>query len=342
MTLRQRVTATVGASLGLSAIAGLMLAGWQTWDAHLKQGIEQQKLVTDAARDLGKAIGENPAFDAATDAAVQLFRSQAGAPPYPESIQLMVGSLAESLQAKCASLPPGKLATACNNDLTILGAVPALTRWDRAMVGYRDWPPKVALEPGAAMAATAAPTTPMTSAVAAAGAAHVAESAPPPPPPPPPAVAAATPAGTTVVTTSGQQPPAGNALADAARTACTQGITRRFIVYTEIYDEAERAGAEALLPKLRDLGVATPGIENVTTTAASQGRTLPFQWHAPTLLYSNAGAACASAISAWLDAIRPFPSARAPQAVPFPLSIRGEPNVIELWLPTTKAAPKRR
>mgnify|MGYP001553458348 CR=1 FL=1 len=39
MSLRQRVTATVGASLGLSAIAGLALAGWQAWDAHLKQGI---------------------------------------------------------------------------------------------------------------------------------------------------------------------------------------------------------------------------------------------------------------------------------------------------------------
>ena len=343
MTLRQRVTATVGASLGLSAIAGLTLAGWQTWDAHLQQGIEQQKLVTDAARDLGKAIGESSAFDAATDAAVQLFRSQAGAPPYPESIQLMVGSLAESLQAKCASLTPGKLATACNNDLTLLGAAPALTRWDRAMVGYRDWPPVVALAPGAMMAATAPAATPTaTSAAAGAGATPVTENPPPPPPPPPVAIAPAAPAVIPTAARRTESPPASSQLADAARAACTQGVTRRFIVYTQIYDEAERAGAEALLPQLRDLGVATPGIENVTVTAASQGRTLPFQWHAPTLLYSSAGTACASAISAWLDATRPFASAKAPQAVPFPLSIRGEPNVIELWLPTKQAAAKPR
>lgn len=332
MTLRQRVTATVGASLGLSAIVGLMLAGWQAWDAHLQQGIEQQKLVTDAARDLGKAIGETPAFDTSMDAAVQLFRSQAGAPPYPEPIQLMVGSLAETLQAKCASLPSGKLATACNNDLTILGAGPSLTRWDRAMVGYRDWPPPVALEPGAMLAVTA-PAATVTAPPATAGAEvePVAESAPPPPSP-----AAAPPAVPAVITTSGRHaepPPANRARADTARAACTQGVSRRFIVYTQIYDEAERADAEALLPQLRELGVATPGIENVTATATSQGRTLPFQWQAPTMLYSSAGKACASAIAAWLGATPPFASTKMPQAVPFPLSIRGEPNVIELWIP---------
>jgi hypothetical protein len=333
MTLRQRVTATVGASLGLSAIVGLLLAGWQTWDAHVQQGVERQKLVTDAARDLGKAIGESTVYNPAMDAAVQLFRSQAGAPPYPESIQLMVDSLAESLQAKCASLPPGKLATACNNDLTLLGAAPALTRWDRAMVGYRDWPPVVALAPGAMMAATAPPAAPP----AAAGAKTTAVAGNPPLPPPPPPIATTTVTSAVIVAAArpAGSPPAGGQLADAARAACTQGVTRRFIVYTQIYDEAERAGAETLLPQLRDLGVATPGIENVTASAASQGRTLPFQWHAPTLLYSSAGKACATAISAWLDATHPFASARAPQAVPFPRSIRGEPNVIELWLPAT-------
>jgi Patatin-like phospholipase len=344
MTLRQRVTATVGASLGLSAIAGLMLAGWQAWDTHLQQGVEQQRLITGAARDLGRAIGENPAFDAATDAAVQLFRSQAGAPPYPESIQLMIGSLAESLQAKCASLPPGRLTTACNNDLTILGAAPALTRWERAMVGYRDWPPVVALEPGAAMAVARTPAaapaaiTSATTGIAPAATASVAAEntyAASPPPPPPPIPGAAAPADVLPATTNPSVLPTPTIdLADNARTACTQGVTRRFIVYTQIYDEAERAGAETLLPQLRELGVATPGIENVTATAASQGRTLTFQWQAPTLLYSSAGAACASAITAWLDATRPLAHAKAPQAVPFPLSIRGQPNVIELWLPT--------
>jgi len=89
------------------------------------------------------------------------------------------------------------------------------------------------------------------------------------------------------------------------------------VVYAQIYDEAERAAAETLLPQLRDLGVATPGIENVTASAASHGRTLPFQWHVPTVLYSDAGTQCASAISAWMGATRPFDSPRAPgRAVP--------------------------
>lgn len=362
MSLRQRVTATVGASLGLSAIVGLALAGWQAWDAHLQQGIEQQKLVTEAARDLGKAIGSDAGFDAAMDASVQLFRSQAGAPPYPDSIRLMVDSLADSLQAKCADLSPGKLATACNNDLTMLGDGPSLTSWDRAMVGYRDWPPMVALDPDAAIAtttmpattvsATAAPTksaatTTMSSpddSIPSAGPPMAAAPAPAPMALPPietqstsalrpvgPRAGSPRSASTAAAAPAPHADPA--ALADAARRACTQGVSRRFIVYTQIYDEAERSSAEALLPQLRDLGVATPGIENVTTGAASHGRTLPFQWHAPTVLYSGAGTACASAISAWLDATRPFTSTKAAQAVPFPLSIRGEPNVIELWIP---------
>ncbi|MEO5829515.1 MAG: hypothetical protein ABIQ36_03000, partial [Rhodanobacter sp.] len=370
MSLRQRVTATVGASLGLSAIVGLALAGWQAWDAHLQQGIEQQKLVTDAARDLGKAGGGDARFDAAMDASVQLFRSQAGAPPYPDSIRLMVDSLADSLQTKCAELPPGKLAMACNNDLTILGGGPSLTRWERAMVGYRDWPPVVALDPDASIATIAAPTTTLPTIAASAKPASntmvrppagsieappmaapesVPMATPPPPPPPPMAVAPAETGGTRslrpvptsvarerAASTAPPTPRADHgALADAARRACTQGVSRRFVVYTQIYDEAERAGAEAVLPQLRELGVATPGIENVTASAAGHGRTLPFQWHAPTVLYSASGTQCASAISAWLVATKPFVSTKPAQAVPFPLSIRGEPNVIELWLPTT-------
>ncbi|WP_426690419.1 patatin-like phospholipase family protein [Rhodanobacter ginsengiterrae] len=365
MSLRQRVTATVGASLGLSAIVGLALAGWQAWDAHLQQGIAQQKLVTDAARDLGRSIGSDASFDAAMDASVQLFRSQAGAPPYPDSIRLMVDSLADALQAKCADLAPGKLATACNNDLTMLGDGPSLTSWDRAMVGYRDWPPRVALDPDAAIATntvpvtavstTAAPTKSAAIATAAAPIESMSGDVPQMAAPPPSAPMAAPPIeapetssgspdrphaespGAESATAAAPAPPHADpaALADAARRACTQGVSRRFIVYTQIYDEAERASAEALLPQLRDLGVATPGIENVTASAASHGRTLPFQWHAPTVLYSGAGTACASAISTWLDATRPFTSTRAAQAVPFPLSIRGEPNVIELWIPAT-------
>ncbi|WP_350016514.1 patatin-like phospholipase family protein [Rhodanobacter sp. IGA1.0] len=358
MSLRQRVTATVGASLGLSAIAGLALAGWQAWDAHLKQGIEQQKLVTEAARDLGKAIGDDAAFDGSMDASVQLFRAQAGPPPYPDSIRLMVDGLVDSLQAKCAKLPPGQLALNCNNDLTILGGAPSLTRWERAMVGYRDWPPVVALDPDAPVVAGANPspdsatttsatdTTPVTvddmpsESPTLASAPEPARDVPPPPPPPPPETATPPPVRTArptaAATTVAHASPANAAtLADAARRACTQGISRRFVVYAQIYDEAERAAAETLLPQLRDLGVATPGIENVTASAASRGRTLPFQWHVPTVLYSDAGTQCASAISAWMGATRPFDSPRAPQAVPFPLSIRGEPNVIELWIPAT-------
>ncbi|WEN15854.1 patatin-like phospholipase family protein [Rhodanobacter sp. AS-Z3] len=371
MSLRQRVTATVGASLGLSAIIGLALAGWQAWDAHLQQGIEQQKLVTDAARDLGKEIGSDMGFDAEMDASVQLFRSQAGAPPYPDSIRLMVDGLLDTLQTKCAELSPGKLAIACNNDLTLLGDGPTLTRWDRAMVGYRDWPPVVALNPDASIATNTMPVPPLPthdvptetapgvvrqghadSVAAAPMPAADAEPMPMPPPPPPPMAAApAEPAptrslrpdrtsaehggaATVAVAPTSRADPA--ALAEAARRACTQGVSRRFVVYTQIYDETERASAEAVLPQLRDLGVATPGIENVTASAASHGRNLPFQWHTPTVLYSGSGTQCASAISAWLDGTRPFASTKPAQAVPFPLSIRGEPNVIELWIPSAK------
>lgn len=125
-------------------------------------------------------------------------------------------------------------------------------------------------------------------------------------------------------------------LTSDALDVCRTKASRTFMLYTQIYDETQRDGAASLLKRARAAGITTPGVENVTATAARKGTAVPGRWRQPTLLYRTEGAACAQALVAFLNYPRPANAPDAVQAVLMPQQLGGPVNVMELWLP---AAP---
>ncbi|TCI12422.1 MULTISPECIES: patatin-like phospholipase family protein [Dyella] len=123
---------------------------------------------------------------------------------------------------------------------------------------------------------------------------------------------------------------------NAAITACS-GSSRTYILYTQIYDEAQRADAGALIQNVSAIGISTPGIENVTETAKRNGRTAPGRWTQATLLYRAGSADCANRLVDYLgkayDGLGPF------KAYPMPARMGGAANVMELWLPAKSTNP---
>jgi hypothetical protein len=132
------------------------------------------------------------------------------------------------------------------------------------------------------------------------------------------------------------------ALTDAATQACSGAGTdqpQHLVVYTQIYAEEQRAPAAALLRQFAGFGLATPGIENVVSSASRSGHGRPAAWDKPVFLYSSyseQAAVCARALSRWLAAQPAFRDA-TPRALALPIRLHGGPDVIEFWLPATRA-----
>src|SRR5690606_17969351 len=56
LSRRERMVATVGTSLGVGAIASVLLAGWQIWDEHNRLEAERQRAFLDASARMADAI----------------------------------------------------------------------------------------------------------------------------------------------------------------------------------------------------------------------------------------------------------------------------------------------
>jgi hypothetical protein len=126
-------------------------------------------------------------------------------------------------------------------------------------------------------------------------------------------------------------------LRDDALKAC--GASRQpFMLYTQIYDESQRALVVRSLAAVRDLGIVAPGVENVTESARRDGRRTPFEWKAPTLLYAPDGKACAVALVTWANATMPGLAGNPARAVPTPVRTAAG-NVLELWIPRPRGGP---
>ncbi|MEO7072207.1 MAG: patatin-like phospholipase family protein [Rhodanobacter sp.] len=377
MTRRQRMGATIGASLSLGALATVALTSWQAWDSHRAQlassgrDVEVQQGAADAVQtDLDAGLVYDPAMHRKLYALMRGYDEVRDS----EGMTHTMNQLAETLNRACGRLPADSaLVDRCLADYSALrGAVTEPTLWQKTMQDYHDAVPSALpdvlgppsgeyaaastdtdqqMPAGASMtsappAASASPATAVAGGSAAATplaeeSATTAGSTPPPPPPPepepepPPPMPMATPPVATTLS-----PADASALTDAATQACSGAGTsqpQHLVLYAQIYGEQQRAPAAGLLRQFAGFGLATPGIENVVSSAARSGHDRPAAWDKPVFLYSSyspQAAQCARALSRWLAA-QPAFHASTPRALALPIRLHGDPDVIEFWLPAS-------
>lgn len=130
--------------------------------------------------------------------------------------------------------------------------------------------------------------------------------APPPPPPPP--------------------PPEANAVSAVNVETCAAAK-----IYLHIYDEDTRALATRIGRDLRPLGFASAPVENVVATAERRHRSPPYVWSTPAVIrHPGTTKACVDAVQ------RAMPAGTVVRDLP--KSLRGNPGMIELWLPPYSGA----
>jgi hypothetical protein len=326
LTRRQRMGATIGASLSLGALVTVALTGWQAWDSHQAQllssgrDVEVQQGAADAVQtDLDAGVGYDPAMHRKLYSLMRQYDDVRDS----EGMTRTMNQLAETLNRACGRLPPGAaLVDRCLADYSALrGAVTEPTTWQKAMQDYRNAipapVPKVLGPPSSEYAAatpgvgqptpfSAAPADVVTS-VASAPTPVSKQAAPPwntstaaapsakspaaiAAPLPPPTVVAPSPRMTTAMPPPATVQPSTAALSDAAMQACSGATTdqpQHLIVYVQIYSEGQRAPAAGLLRQFADFGLVTPGIENVVSSASRSGHGAPAAWDKPVFLYSS-------------------------------------------------------
>lgn len=121
--------------------------------------------------------------------------------------------------------------------------------------------------------------------------------------------------------------------APTLQASCDKG-TR---LYTQIYAEAARAPAEQLRQSLQEAGadqLRIAPLENVTRTAALRQQRPPVPWRQPTLIVHEAALRpCAEALAKLLQQPGSAWAAEKPWVIDLPVSLKAQPNTLELWLP---------
>ncbi|MDQ6647197.1 MAG: patatin-like phospholipase family protein, partial [Pseudomonadota bacterium] len=334
MTRRQRMNATIGASLSLGALATVALTSWQAWDSRQSQrlssgrDVEVQQSAADAVQtDLDAGLGYDPAMHRKLYSLMRRYDDVRNS----ESMARTMNQLADSLNQACGRLAPGiALVDRCLADYSALrGAVTQPTTWQKAMQDYRNAIPSASLDvlgppsgeyatatfdAGAPKLVSAAPadvvasvanvSTPPSKQAASAGPTHAGAAEPPAGFP---ARNAAQPSAAAAKTSRAE-------VTEVAMQACSGATTdtpQHLIVYVQIYSEEQRAAAAGLLRQLVGFGMATPGIENVVTSASRSGHGAPAAWDKPVFLYSSyseQAPMCARALARWLAAQPAFSS----------------------------------
>jgi hypothetical protein len=353
LTRTQRIATTVGTSIGIGALLTAALAGWQAWDAHRQQMVEVRSASIAQAKDindqvkkvldiLDAASQQYASFTPQLDVTLNGLMLEIANAPLSDAQTASLQDVANMLSPICNRTPDGSLQDQCTKDLTGFagsGAAPG-SLWDASMKNYMGWrdPQAVAFVSARTHADTTTDTAPgaaSSSTVAAKAATPVAAPAqddmgPPPAPPVP------TPTPTQGLPSAPPTLPVDvAALHKKALAACSQN-GQSFMLYAQIYDETQRAEVLRGLTPVRELGINTPGIENVTQTAKRNGRRAPFEWKAPTVLYAPDGKACATALVTWANAAIPALIRVPARAVAQPPGM-GAPNTLELWVPRPKA-----
>jgi hypothetical protein len=342
LSRRQRVGATIGASLSLGALATVALTSWQAWDTHVsetqsnRQGLDTQQRDADI---LQTDLEANTPYDAKMHVRLYALMQKFDDARDSEGLAKTMNQLADSLNRACGQLDPANpLDDRCLADYSALrAAVTAPSDWQKSMQDYHDATPGPLLPligsldslwhaTNASMADMSGPLgQPAPSATSNIGS--------PLPPAPPTAATSAPP------TEAAQATAAADAITtDTVTQACSGTAAeqpQQLSIYMQIYDESQRATASSLQRQFGTFGLGTPGIENVARTAKHAGRMHTAAWRKPVFLYSTDGVqaqACARSLASWLGTQAAFRNT-TPAALPLPMRLHGNPNVIEFWIP---------
>ncbi|WP_114238282.1 patatin-like phospholipase family protein [Dyella sp. C9] len=335
LTRAQRIAATIGTSIGLGAVLTGLLAGWQVWDGHPGKDTTQLSTFATEAHGVLQALQSHSpevhAFDTALDARIKLLTSMARNFAIDDDQAQAMRDIAFLLQDQCTDSLTNDLRKLCDDDAIVLNnGAQSNWYWDDAMNTYRAFATAVTQPPPATVASTEknmapapgeAAGTPADTTAAALPSAPMEAPSPPPPPPPPEGVASAPPA--TVIAPIPTQ--------RSATLRCGGNAAESFVLYAHIYSEAQRPMVAELLSRVRQVGIATPGIENVTETAKSDNRFGPARWAHPAILYHSASQGCAEALADFLRADGKLPDLRT---FALPESMGGASNVLQLWIPS--------
>jgi hypothetical protein len=317
-----------------------LLAGWQAWDSHKQQMAEVQSAANAEAKEINDEVRslltylsaperQNASFDPSVDATVNLLTSEIGNTTLSDQQIKTMQDLANLLSPICARTQDATLLTQCDYDLFVLTNTghETTSAWDNAMANYKGWrdPAAVAFvtnENGTSDMSFGLPKAiPPAVEPAPVSVTSMASAPPPPAPapasPPPPAPVDPAKLRSDVIAACGQN-----------------GQT--FMLYTQIYDDSQRADVLRSLAPVRELGIVVPGVENVTDTAKRNGRHGPFEWKSPTVLYAPDGKTCATALVKWGNATLPALSNAPAKAVALPAGT-GTSNVLELWIPRRRS-----
>ena len=354
-TRRQRLGATIGASLSLGALLTMALSGWQAWDAHTRQSADDLRDVSAQQRNtdaLQTALEANTPYSATMHEKLYALMQRFDATRGSGDVARSMNRLADILNQACAKLDQTTaIYTLCLRDYsTLRAAAAAPTRWELAMSDYRHAVPTEgalalgtlwrSLRLSSALLRGQPTSSPSTSAPAALPQATMSMandggvSTSLPAPPQPRVARARVPAATAGPAAA----PAPDDATQAVWEACSGAampLPRRITLYAQIYGESQRPASSQLLARINALGLLTPGIENVSWTARRAGRQAPTGWTTPVFLYSSdneQGQACARALAAWLTTQPGFAGVTV-QALPLPIRLHGDPNVIEFWMP---------
>jgi hypothetical protein len=152
-TRRQRIGATIGASLSLGAIATVVVTGWQAWDTHQQeasseqQGAQTQQSEADALQtDLEANVVYDTRMHARLYALMQKFEQSGKAGGMPRVMKRLADQLNRSCGLLAADNP---LDQRCLLDYAALrAAATEPSDWRKSMLGYANATPPPLLAVG--------------------------------------------------------------------------------------------------------------------------------------------------------------------------------------------------
>lgn len=336
---RARLATTLGTSIGIGAIASMVLAGWQLWGEHNRAAAEHQTAFLDASTKTVQTIAEaqsvfTPQVRLQIDALLNLAATAPGAERARRRTLVM---LADLLAPVCTSQTASQdIFQNTPQSTGVCTAYLQALRGEQVEEGVlRKAVARYWAEP------SAGPSKPQYAAaldiigrmkakiLGAFESRYTLLPAPPPAGGPPAEQQAAAP-GVDAQRESSAQP--------SPQVACRSSAQTGLSLYIHIYDESERAAATAIArTAVEQWGVAVPGIENVTRAAQQRGRVPPTRWQKATWLYrGDDGKRCAQTASDWLATVAEREVQRSSQTVPLPAALDASPGIVELWLPPAK------
>jgi len=298
-TRRQRIAATVGASLGIGALASIIFAGWQAWDHQASaateidlknaqsfqaQVKEYQAQLQSIHQFLENFDPDEQSWEILNKVLEQLQSLNLVIPDSdatPEN-QKALDQLVNYMDTYCSDIESKDVATQCSAHKPTLSRERADGPFIRALNQYWSRPEQAVVFKHA------------------------------------------------VANLYGAQDAATKAKSEmSARIldACRQPVGNRLTLYIQIYSEAEREQALKVVGLANDSGLATAEVENVTSTASKLHKKPPIPWHKVTWLYhGDAGMRCANAAREWLQT-------SDQQLALIPGAQDASLNNIELWIP---------